>query len=154
MAKIIIGSDHAGFKFKEILKAYLIEQGLQVKDIGAYSLERCDFPLIAGDLASQVSRGKFKRGILVCNSGIGNSIVANRFPGVYAALCHNIKAAKLSRQHNDSNVLVLGAAFVTVSVAKRLVRAWLNTAFLGGRYKQRINQITKIEKSIALKKKK
>jgi len=148
MKKIIIGSDHAGFRLKQSLKLYLLSLGLKVKDVGTYSPERCDYPRIAYNLAYQICSGKFSRGILICNTGIGNSIVANRLPGIRAALCYNIKAARLARQHNDSNILVLGAAFVSVSKAKRITRTWINTEFLGGRHKRRLNQIKNIEKNV------
>jgi len=144
MSKLLIASDHAGFALKGKLKAYLGKKGISVKDLGTYSPERCDYPEYAYDLAKGISSGKYKRGILICKSGIGNSIVANRLSGVRAALCYNLKAAKLSRQHNDSNVLVLGSAFVKADLAKRMATAWLNTGFLGGRYRRRINQIEKI----------
>jgi RpiB/LacA/LacB family sugar-phosphate isomerase len=148
MKRIIIGSDHAGFKLKEMLKPYLLKSGFKVNDIGTHSVQRCDYPQLAYKLAEQISLGKFSRGILICNTGIGNSIVANRLPGVRAALCYNIKAAKLSRQHNDSNILVLGAVFMNVSKAKRITGVWLKTGFLGGRHKRRLNQIKRIEKNI------
>jgi ribose 5-phosphate isomerase B len=148
MKRIIIGSDHAGFRLKEILKSYLIKSGFKVRDIGTYTCERCDYPLIAYNLARAISTGKFTRGVLICNTGIGNSIVANRLPGVRAALCYNIKSARLSREHNDSNLLVLGAAFVDNSMAKRMLGVWLRTSFLGGRHKRRLNQIKAIEEKI------
>ena len=148
MKRIIIGSDHAGFRLKQRLKSYLIKLGFEVNDIGTYSSKRCDYPLIAYNLAHQISLRKFSRGILICNTGIGNSIVANRLPGVRAALCYNIKGARLSRQHNDSNLLVLGATFVDSSLAKRMLGVWLRSSFLGGRHKRRLNQIRAIEKKI------
>ena len=148
MKKIIVGSDHAGFKLKENLKPYLLKLGYKVNDVGTYSAQRCDYPHIAYNLAKQVFSGKYDRGILICNTGIGNSIVANRLPGIRAALCYNIKAAKLSRQHNDSNVLVLGAAFVSAALAKRIVRVWLMTEFTGGRHRRRLNQIRTIEEKL------
>jgi ribose 5-phosphate isomerase B len=95
-----------------------------------------------------VAKGKFKRGILICKSGIGNSILANRFSGVRAALCYNAKAARLSRQHNDSNILILGSGFVSVKMAKRILRVWLNTRFQGGRHRRRLELIKKLEKKI------
>src|SRR4030042_248358 len=143
MISIAIASDHAGFALKEKLKSYLQEKGLKAEDLGTYSRERCDYPEFAGALARGVSRAKFKRGVLVCKSGIGNSMVANRFPGVRAALCYNVKAARLSREHNDSNVLVLGSAFVKEGLAKRILDIWLNTAFAGGRHRRRLNQLKK-----------
>ena len=148
MTKLLIASDHAGFVLKEKLKAYLQKKSINVKDLGTYSLERCDYPLYAYELARNISSGKFKRGILICKSGIGNSIVANRLPRVRAALCDSIKIAKLSRQHNDSNVLVLGSAFVKADLAKRMVSSWLNTKFLGGRHLRRINLINQIDKKL------
>lgn len=148
MKKIIIATDHAGFLLKEKLKPYLEKNGLKVKDLGTCSKESCDYPKFAYDLARHVSSGKYKRGILVCKTGIGNSIVANRLPGVRAALCYNIKAARLSREHNDSNVLVLGSAFVNERLAKKIAKVWLTTEFQGGRHKRRLNQIKDIEKKI------
>ena len=148
MTKLLIASDHAGFALKEKLKTYLAKKAIEIKDLGTYSKERCDYPLYAYELAKNISSQKFKRGILICKSGIGNSIVANRLPGVRAALCYNLKATKLGRQHNDSNVLVLGSAFVKADLAKRMVWAWLNTRFLGGRHLRRIKLINQIDKKI------
>ena len=141
MSDLLIAADHAGFALKEKLKDYLAKKGIGVKDLGAYTPERCDYPEYAYALAKAISSGKSKRGILICKSGIGSSIVANRLPGVRAALCYNLKAARLSREHNDSNVLVLGSAFVKTDLAKRITLAWLNTKFLGGRHLKRIKLI-------------
>ena len=146
MSKLLIASDHAGFVLKEKLRAYLQKKRIGVKDLGTYSKDRCDYPVYAYDLAKNISSGKFKRGILICKSGIGNSIVANRLPGVRAALCHNLKITKLSRQHNDSNILVMGSGFVKADLAKRMVLAWLNTKFLGGRHLRRVKLIDKLTK--------
>lgn len=148
MSKLLIASDHAGFDLKEKLKAHLEKKGVGVKDLGTYSKERCDYPVLAYELAKGISSGKYKRGILICKSGIGNSIVANRLPGVRAALCHNITIAKLSREHNDSNILVLGSGFVKPDLAKRIIAAWLNTKFLGGRHLKRVKLINNIDKRI------
>jgi len=148
MTPILIASDHAGFALKEKLRAYLQKKSIGVKDLGTYSPERCDYPLYAYELAKNISSGKFKRGILICKSGIGNSIVANRLPKVRAALCDSIKITKLSRQHNDSNVLVMGSGFVKADLAQRMILAWLNTKFLGGRHLRRINLINQIDKKI------
>ena len=145
---ILIASDHAGFVLKEKLKPYLKKAGLRVKDLGTHSKERCDYPELAYVLVKAVSEGAYKRGILICKSGIGNSIVANRLPRVRAALCYNVLAARLSRAHNDSNVLVLGSAFVNEKLAKKIVSTWLKTEFLGGRHLRRLNQIKKIERKI------
>jgi ribose 5-phosphate isomerase B len=145
---IAIASDHAGFDLKEKLKPYLKRMGLRVVDFGTYSKQRCDYPKFAYHLARGVSSGKFKIGILICKSGIGNSIVANRLPGVRAALCYNVKAARFSREHNDSNILSLGSVFVNERLAKRILKVWLNTKFMGGRHKRRLRQIKDIEKQI------
>lgn len=148
MTPILIASDHAGFRLKEKLKPYLKKHGIKFKDIGTWSLDRCDYPKFAADLARNISQKRYKQGILICKSGIGNSIVANRFPGVRAALCYNAKAARLSREHNDSNILVLGSGFVNRDMAQRIVKIWLNTKFTGGRHQRRLSQIKKIEKEI------
>ena len=153
MKSIAIAADHAGFALKEKLKAYLRKKGLKVEDLGTASTRRCDYPEFAYTLARQVSTGKYNRGVLICKTGIGNSIVANRFPGVRAALCYNVKAARLSREHNDSNVLVLGSAFVNAGQARRILWVWLNTAFSSGRHKRRLNQIKKIERKLGQRRK-
>lgn len=148
MKEIVIASDHAGFVLKEKVKPYLKKKGLKIKDLGACSKERCDYPGFAYSLAKEISNGRFKSGILICKSGIGNSIVANKLPRVRAALCYNVKAARLSREHNDSNVLVLGSAFVSAKTAKKIIGVWLGTEFQGGRHRRRLNQIKKIEDEI------
>ena len=148
MKKIIIGSDHGGFWLKEKLKAFLERRGYKVKDAGCFSRESCDYPQFAYEVARQVSSGRFKKGILVCKSGIGNSIVANKVAGIRAALCYNLRAAKLSRLHNDANLLVLGALFVKEPLAKRIASLWLKTGFAGGRHLRRVKQIRKIEEDI------
>ena len=151
MSTILIASDHAGFVLKEKLKEFLKKKKLAVKDLGTYSQERCDYPLYAYELAKDISSRKYSRGILICKSGIGNSIVANRLTGVRAALCHNIKIAKLSREHNDSNVLVLGSGFVKADLARRIVSAWLDTKFLGGRHLKRVKLIDCLDKKIKIR---
>ncbi len=148
---IAIASDHGGFDLKEKLKDYLAGKGLRVKDFGTCCAWTCDYPDYSGELAGVISSGKYKRGILICKSGIGNSIVANRFPGVRAALCYNLKAAKLSRRHNDSNVLVLGSLFVKTSLAKKIVSLWLATEFEGGRHARRLNKIKDLEKALKIR---
>lgn len=148
MQTISIASDHAGFSLKEKIRPYLEKQNFRVKDLGTYSPERCDYPHFASLLAQAISQRKYSRGILICKTGIGSAIVANRFSGVRASLCYNVKAARLSRQHNDSNVLVLGSIFVNAGLAKRIIRAWLNTEFSGGRHQRRLSQIQKIERQV------
>jgi RpiB/LacA/LacB family sugar-phosphate isomerase len=146
--RIIVGSDHAGFALKIKLISFLQNRKYIVEDAGTYSKQRCDYPFIAYKVAQAVSEKKFGRGVLICKSGIGNSIVANRVSGVRAALCYNLRCARLSRQHNDANVLVLGAAFVDEQKAKRILSLWLKTEFSGGRHRRRLNQIRQIEKDI------
>ncbi|HNX80820.1 MAG TPA: ribose 5-phosphate isomerase B [Candidatus Omnitrophota bacterium] len=149
MNKLLIASDHAGFELKEKLKKYLQKKAtLTVVDLGTYSLDRCDYPEYAAALARQISLKKAKRGILICKTGIGNSIVANRFPGVRASLCCNERAAQLTREHNDSNVLVLGSGFVSPKKAEKITDIWLKTEFMGERHAKRLAIIKKIEKEI------
>jgi len=148
MKTILIASDHAGFVLKENLKRYLAKMKIKVRDLGTHSADSCDYPVFASELAEKISRKNYKKGILICKSGIGNSIVANRYPGVRAALCCNELAAQLSREHNDSNVLVLGSGFVSKPKAERIVKVWLKTGFAGGRHRRRLNCIKKIEKKI------
>jgi len=148
MKRIVIAADHAGFNLKEKIKPFLEKKGFSIRDLGACSKERCDYPKFAYNLAKEISEGRFKSGILICKSGIGNSIVANKLPRVRAALCYNVRAARLSRQHNDSNVLVLGSGFVNEKLARRIISIWLATEFAGGRHRRRLNQIREIEKKI------
>jgi ribose 5-phosphate isomerase B len=144
--KIIIGSDHAGLALKETCKAYLEKQGTyQVKDIGAFSRESCDYPGIAQQVAQAVSRGEYSRGILICGSGIGMSMAANRYRGVRAALCHNIYSARLSRLHNDANVLALGERILGEGLALEILETFLKTEFEGGRHQRRIEQFDEHE---------
>ena len=145
---ILIAADHAGFALKEKLKIFLRTKGFAVDDLGTHSPERCDYPQFAARLARAVSQKNAQRGILICKTGIGTSIVANRFPGVRASLCYNVRAARLTREHNDSNVLVLGSGFVTGEQAKRITAVWLAAGFAGGRHARRLRQIKTIEKQI------
>lgn len=145
---MVIASDHAGFSLKEKIKDYLKKNRYTVKDLGTYSEESCDYPDFAASCARAIAQKKYSRGIVICGSGIGVSITANKFAGVRAALCNNVEAARLSRQHNDSNVLALGARFVNAALAKRIVKAWLETKFEGGRHARRLNKIKKIERQL------
>lgn len=145
---IAIGSDHGGFRVKERIIKLLKHKRFKVTDLGTYSEKSCDYPKVAFNVAKAVGLSKFNRGILVCKSGIGNCIVANKIPGVRAALCYNVKAARLSREHNDANVLVLGAFFIKRAELKRILDIWLKTKFVGGRHKRRLAQITKMEKKL------
>ncbi len=143
---IAIGCDHGGFSLKEALVPYLRRQGWRVRDFGAFSEVSMDYPDTAAQVARSVGAGRAGRGILICKSGIGNSIAANKIKGVRAALCYNLKAARMSRRHNDANVLVLGALFVSAQKAKKICSAWLKTDFEGGRHRRRLKKIERIEK--------
>ncbi|MCM8765751.1 MAG: ribose 5-phosphate isomerase B, partial [Candidatus Omnitrophica bacterium] len=119
-----------------------------IKDLGTFSRERCDYPKFGYKVARAVATGKFERGVLVCATGIGQSIVANRIPGIRAALCYNIQSARLSRQHNDANILIFGAKFIKKETAKRALEIWLKTEFEGGRHLRRLEQIARIERRL------
>ncbi|MDP2940047.1 MAG: ribose 5-phosphate isomerase B [Candidatus Omnitrophota bacterium] len=150
LPKIIIGADHRGFKLKEKIKLFLKAKGFAVEDKGTCSEEPCDYPKIAFKVGLGVVRAKNSRGILICKTGIGDSIAANKVKGVRAALCYNMKAARLSRQHNDANVLVLGSDFVREKLAKEIIETWLKIEFEGGRHLRRINQIKRFEEKRCL----
>ncbi|HAJ56289.1 MAG TPA: ribose 5-phosphate isomerase B [Candidatus Omnitrophica bacterium] len=150
--KIVIGCDHGGFSLKEKLLPFLKKAGMDVLDLGAFSEGSMDYPDTAYKVASAVSRHKAARGILICKSGIGNCIVANKLKNIRAALCYNIKAARLSRMHNDANILVLGSLFVGPARAKKMIEVWLATPFEGGRHLRRIKKIERIENLCAQRK--
>lgn len=139
--KIAIASDHAGNKLKEKLKEYLEEIGYKVVDFGTYSEGTVDYPDFALKVAKVVGNKKFKMGILICGTGIGMSIAANKVKGVRASVCWNEKTAELSRKHNDSNVLCLGARLLKWNEVKKIVDIWLNTKFKHGRHLRRVKKI-------------
>ncbi len=141
---IVIGSDHAGYALKELVKDYLTALNLEVEDCGTFSEESVDYTDFGIAVAGKVSSGDFKRGILICGTGLGMSMVANRFKYVRAALCNDIFSAMMSRQHNDSNILVLGGRVIGVELAKEIVQVWLKTPFEGGRHKSRIDKFDTI----------
>jgi len=145
--RIVIGSDHGGYKLKSQIISFLKKKRYSVKDVGTHSEASCDYPYFAYKVAKAISSQKYKKGILICKSGIGNCIVANKVRGIRAALCCNVTAAKLSRLHNDANILVLGAKFVNTSKAKKMIEVWLATKFEGGRHLRRIRQIERIGKN-------
>jgi ribose 5-phosphate isomerase B len=139
---IIIGSDHAGFNLKEEVKAFLSRKQIyRVADMGTYSTTPIDYPIVAHEVAGRISSGEFSKGILICGSGIGMSIVANRYTKVRAALCHNLFTVKLSRLHNDANILVLGGRVLGLGLALDMVDLFLQTEFEGGRHQRRLNEI-------------
>ena len=142
---VIIGCDHAAFPLKETVRAYLAGAGLEVEDAGAHSEDSVDYPEYGAKVAAGVSSGKFTRGILLCGSGIGMSMVANRFPGVRAALCNDLFSAVMCRKHNDANILVLGGRVLGETLAIEIVKAWLETDFEGGRHQSRLDMFDKLE---------
>ena len=140
MMKIVIGCDHAAFRLKETVKRYLTEQGVQVDDVGAFDETSVDYPRIGIQVASQVSEGKYERGILMCGTGLGMSMVANRFAHVRAALCNDLFSAGMSRRHNDANILVMGGRVIGDVLALEIVKTWLETSFEGNRHQARLDQ--------------
>lgn len=146
--RIIIGSDHAGFALKETVKSYLSSAGYRVFDAGTHREESVDYPDYGVLAAERVSSGEFEKGILICGSGVGMTIVANKFPGIRAALCLDEETAGLSRQHNDSNILVLAGRKTEPAAAERIVKAWLETPFEGGRHQKRLDKIRQIEQRL------
>jgi ribose 5-phosphate isomerase B len=145
---IIVGSDHAGFDLKEEIKKALLETGrFAVKDVGSFSRDAVDYPLIAHEVAENISEGRFGKGILICGSGIGMSIVANRHRNVRAALCSNLYAVKVARQHNDANILVLGGRVLGFGLALEMVDLFFQTDFEGGRHQRRVEQFEISSKS-------
>ena len=142
---IVIGCDHGGYKLKEEIKRYLIEKGIECEDVGTYSEESVNYPEYAAKVAEAVSSKKADTGIVVCRSGIGVSMVANKFKGVRCAPCYEETTAKFSRMHNNANVLALGADYVSVNDAICIVRMFLATPFEGGRHQDRVDLITEIE---------
>ena len=145
---VAIGSDHGGFALKAVLRRHLERAGHTVADLGTHSPEPCDYPLIGYRVAQAVAAGRFERGVLICKSGIGISMAANKVPGVRAALCEDVAAARLSRQHNDANVLVLGAQRISQARAQAIVTAWFAAPFDGGRHLRRVRQIGAIERRV------
>jgi ribose 5-phosphate isomerase B len=139
--KIAIGSDHAGFEYKERIRAYLAEHGHEVKDFGAFSAEPVDYPLFIRPVALAVARGEYERGIILGGSGNGEAIVANRIRGIRATVCWDAVSARLAREHNDSNILSLGQRMMSANTALEIVEIWLSTPFAGGRHARRIAQI-------------
>lgn len=147
--RVVLASDHRGFQLKASLRALLAEKGVESIDVGAFSAEAVDYPDVGALAAAKVARGECERGIVICGSGIGMSIVANKFPGVRAALCHDVYGARMSREHNDSNVLALGADVVEETLAREIVKVWLETEFQGGRHLRRVEKIRAIESGLA-----
>lgn len=148
LGKILIGADHAGFSLKETIKIFLVNSGWEVTDEGTFSTEPVDYPDFGIMVAKKVSHGEFAKGILVCGSGVGMAIVANKFPNVRAALCLDEEGVRLSRLHNDTNILVLAGRRTEPEMAKSIVTIWLKTSFEGGRHQARLEKIRKLEMNL------
>lgn len=143
--KLIIGSDHGGFILKEKIKEHLASKGYDVADEGTYSLDSCDYPVIAEKVCDKVLEDSQNLGILVCGTGIGMSIYANKVKGIRASHCTDTFSARLTRQHNDSNILCLGERITGVGLALDIVDEWLNASFEGGRHQKRVDMINKLD---------
>jgi ribose 5-phosphate isomerase B len=143
--RIAVGSDHRGFNVKSKLLEVLHRLGHEVDDVGTYSADSCDYPDLAAIVAERVSAGQCERGILICGTGLGMCIAANKFHGIRAAPCHDDLTAELSRRHNDLNVLCLSADLLGERLIDRMVETWLNTPFEGGRHARRLEKIAELE---------
>ena len=147
--RVAIGADHGGFALKAALMPFLRAKGYEVADLGTHSPQPCDYPAIGAKLARAVAGGRFDRGVLLCKSGIGIAIVANKVPGIRAGVCRDRFDAERSRRHNDANVLVLGADTLSRAAAQRIAEAWFRTPFeSGGRHERRVKQISAIERQL------
>jgi len=148
---VAIGADHGGFRLKEALKPVLTELGLEVRDVGVYEEKPADYPDLALKVGELVASGAVSRGIVIDGAGIGSSMAANKIPGIRAALCYDKASARNSREHNDSNVLTLGARLLTETQAEEVLRTWIATRFAGGRHQARVDKIMAIERKFARK---
>jgi ribose 5-phosphate isomerase B len=144
--KIGLACDHGGFELKEELKAFLISLGVDPIDMGTSNEDSVDYPDFGIFVAEKVSRGELEKGILICGTGIGMSIVANKFPNVRAALVNDLYSSRCSREHNDANILIVGGRIVGKGLAKEILKIWLETPFAGGRHKRRLEKIEALEK--------
>jgi len=148
--KIAIGSDHTGLALKEVIKAYLDSRMIPYEDFGTHTPESCDYPRIAEIVCKAILSSEFDRGILICGTGIGMSIAANKIPNIRAAACSEPYSAILSKRHNNSNVLCLGARVVAGGLATLITEGWLNASFEGGRHERRVDMLTRIEQRYAI----
>ena len=145
--KLAVGSDHAAYEFKLEILRYLDELGIEYEDFGTHGTERADYPIYGEKVAKKVASGEFVKGLLFCGSGIGISISANKVKGIRAVVCSEPYSAKLSRMHNDTNILCMGARVVGIDLAKMILDEWLKAEFEGGRHAMRVEQIAQIEAS-------
>ena len=151
MKKIAIASDHGGFELKESIITFLLKKGWEVDNLGAPSADSVDYPDYGIKVAKAIIDKKIVRGILICGTGVGMSIVVNRFPGIRGTLCSDVYTAKMCREHNDSNVLIMGGRVIEVSLAIEILETWLNTEFEGGRHKRRLDKIKEIDANLKTK---
>lgn len=142
---IALGSDHGGYDLKERVKAYLDKEGIAYKDYGCHSKESCDYPVFGKAAAEAVASGECDKGIVICTTGIGISIAANKVHGVRCALCTDPLMAEMTRRHNDANMLAIGAGFTGKNLAERMVEVFLSTDFEGGRHERRVNKLNAIQ---------
>ncbi|AGB19725.1 ribose 5-phosphate isomerase B [Thermoanaerobacterium thermosaccharolyticum] len=144
--KIIIGSDELGYDLKEIIKNHLTNKGIEVVDAGVYDKNPVDYPDIALSVAEKIANNEFERGILICGTGIGMAITANKVPGVRAAQCHDVYSAERARKSNNAQIMTMGALVVGVELAKKLVDVWLESEFQGGRSIRKVDKINNVDK--------
>lgn len=148
--KIVIGSDHVGYDYKEEIKEYLADKNIQVIDVGTFGKERCDYPVSSYKAAKKIVEGEADAGILICGTGVGISLAANKVKGIRACVCSEPYTAQLSKKHNNTNVLAFGARVVGIELAKMIIDAWLEAEYEGGRHAKRVQMLSEIENSGSL----
>ncbi len=148
MKKLAIASDHAGFELKESIIAYLHDKGVELEDFGPENNDRVDYPDYGISIARAIQEKKVDRGIVICGTGVGMSIVVNRFPGIRGTLCSDLYTTKMCREHNDSNILIMGGRVIGKGLAEEIVTVWLDTPFEGGRHQKRLDKIEEIDRKL------
>jgi len=151
MEKLAIASDHAGFELKESIIAYLHDKGVELEDFGPENTDRVDYPDYGISIAQAIQEKKVDRGIVICGTGVGMSIVVNRFPGIRGTLCADLYTTKMCREHNDSNILIMGGRVIGKGLAEEIVTMWLDTPFAGGRHQKRLDKIEDIDRKLESK---
>jgi len=151
MEKLAIASDHAGFELKESIIAFLKNKEVELEDYGPENSDRVDYPDYGVSIAHAIQEKKVDRGIVICGTGVGMSIVVNRFPGIRGTLCADLYTAKMCREHNDSNILIMGGRVIGKGLAEEIVTTWLNTPFEGGRHQKRLDKIEDIDRKLETK---
>jgi ribose 5-phosphate isomerase B len=151
MIKIAIGSDHGGYELKNSIIEFLKQEKYAISDMGTHSKDSCDYPIIGFEVAKAVSSGKADKGILICKTGVGMAIIANKLHGIRAAACYDKDMAKSSREHNDCNIIVLAASYTDMAKAKEILKIWLKTDAAGDRHARRVKQIKDYEAKLKIK---